>query len=214
MKSALGFLLAAFGLLGFGALHSFAEEGHKHKHGDHTHDKLSIGDKAPGFTLKDQNGKDVSLSDYAGKIVVLEWFNESCPFVVKHYRAGHMNNLAAKYAEKGVVWLRINSTHNATPESNAKIAKEWKIQGPILQDSDGEVGHDYGATNTPHMFIIDQEGKLVYRGAIDSDSSADTSKIDGATNYVAKALDELLAGKPVSQPETKAYRCTIKYAKK
>lgn len=212
MKSALGFLLAAFGLLGFGSMHAFADEGHKH--GDHTHAKLNIGDKAPAFTLKDQSGKDVSLSDYAGKIVVLEWFNEGCPFVVKHYRAGHMNKLAAKYAGQGVVWLRINSTHSATPESNAKIAKEWKIEGPILQDSDGEVGHDYGATNTPHMFIIDKEGKLVYRGAIDSDSSADTAKIDGATNYVAKALDELLAGKSVSQPETKAYGCTVKYAKK
>jgi peroxiredoxin len=210
MKSVLFAALAAFALIVGLTVNVFAA---KDGHAGHNHAKLSIGDAAPAFTLKDQAGKDVSLSDLSGKVVVLEWFNEECPFVVKHYKQGHMNKLAASYAEKGVVWVRINSTSKSTPESNAKIAAEWKMSGPILQDSDGEVGHDYGATNTPHMYVINKEGKLVYRGAIDSDSSADTAKVDGATNYVAKALDEVLADKPVSQPETKAYGCTVKYAK-
>lgn len=212
MKTALYSLFAAMGLVAAFTLNAFAAD--KHDHGDHSHAKLSIGDAAPAFTLKDQTGKDVNLSDFSGKLVVLEWFNEGCPFVVKHYKEGHMNKLAEKYAAKDVVWVRVNSTKSATQESNAKIADDWKIAGPILLDADGEVGHDYGATNTPHMYIVSKEGKLVYRGAIDSDSSADTAKIDGATNYVAKALDELLAGTPVSQPETKAYGCTVKYAKK
>ncbi len=181
---------------------------------DHSHAKLEIGSPAPAFTLKDQTGKDVSLKDYAGKIVVLEWFNDGCPFVVKHYKEGHMNKVASKYVADGVVWLRINSTDGTTPESNAKVAGKWNMAGPILIDANGEVGHEYAATNTPHMYVINKEGKLAYRGAIDSDSSADTAKVDAATNYVSKALDELLADKSVSQPETKAYGCTIKYASK
>lgn len=210
MKTAIFTLVLALGLATAFTMKAFADD----KHAGHDHGKLSIGGDAPKFTLKDQTGKDVSLADYSGKIVVLEWFNEGCPFVVKHYKEGHMNKLASKYAEKGVVWLAINSTSGKTPESNAKIAEKWKIERPILSDADGEVGHDYGATNTPHLYIIDTAGKLVYRGAIDSDSSDDAAKIDGATNYVAKALDEILAGKTVSQAETKAYGCSVKYAKK
>ncbi len=210
MKTAFFSFAVALGLLAVTSLTLFADD----KHAGHNHAKLGLGDQAPAFTLKDQSGKDVSLSDYSGKIVVLEWFNEGCPFVVKHYKEGHMNTLAGKYADKGVVWLRVNSTSNATQDSNAKIAGDWKIAGPILLDADGEVGKDYGATNTPHLYIVNKEGKLAYRGAIDSDSSADTAKVAGATNYVAKALDELLDGKSVSQPETKAYGCTVKYAKK
>ncbi len=209
MKTAFFSFALALGLTAIVSLTAFAED----KHAGHNHGKLAIGDAAPAFTLKDQAGKDVSLADFSGKIVVLEWFNEGCPFVVKHYKEGHMNAVAAKYTDKGVVWLRVNSTSKSSQDSNAKIASDWKIAGPILLDADGEVGQDYGATNTPHMYIVNKEGKLAYRGAIDSDSSADTSKVAGATNYVAKALDELVEGKPVSQPETKAYGCTVKYAK-
>lgn len=209
MKATILTLVLALGLAAAFTMNAFAED----KHAGHDHGKLSVGGDAPKFTLKDQAGKDVSLADFAGKVVVLEWFNEGCPFVVKHYKDGHMNKLASKYAEKGVVWLAINSTSGKSVETNAKVAKDWKIDRPVLSDADGEVGHDYGATNTPHLFIIDTSGKLVYRGAIDSDTSDDTSKIDGATNYVAKALDEILAGKSVSQAETKAYGCTVKYAK-
>lgn len=172
-----------------------------------------IGKPAPEFSLVDQNGKTVKLSDYSGKIVVLEWFNEGCPYVQKQYKTGAMNATAAKYAEKGVVWLAVNSTSSATVESNKKAATDWKMDRPILDDHAGTVGHAYHATNTPHLFIVDKDGKLIYRGAIDSIASPDTADLSGATNYVAKALDEATAGKPVSQSETKAYGCTVKYAK-
>lgn len=169
------------------------------------------GDAAPEFTLQDQNGKEVSLADYKGKVVVLEWFNEECPFVVKFYKEGHMNALAEKYAAKDVVWLAINSTQGKTSDSNSKIAGEWKINRPLLHDEGSKVAMAYGATNTPHMYVIDTEGKLAYAGAIDSKRSANTSDIDGAENYVSKALDAVLAGETVATPQTKAYGCTVKY---
>ncbi|MFN4244412.1 MAG: thioredoxin family protein [Tepidisphaerales bacterium] len=173
----------------------------------------AIGQPAPAWTLEDQDGKTHSLADFKGKIVVLEWFNNECPFVVKFYREGHMNRLAAQYMEKGVVWLAVNSTNWHNNEHNRKIAQEWNIQRPILNDSKGDVGRAYGARTTPHMYIINPEGVLVYAGAIDSNPSSNTADISGATNFVAKALDELLAGKPVSQPETRPYGCSVKYAK-
>ncbi|MGN6506200.1 MAG: thioredoxin family protein [Tepidisphaeraceae bacterium] len=172
---------------------------------------VSVGEQAPGFTLKDQSGKSVSLSDFAGKTVVLEWFNDGCPFVRKHYKTGAMNTLAKKYEAKGVVWLAINSTSSASIESNARAAKKMSIDRPILDDSSGTVGHAYGATNTPDMVVIDPAGKVVYKGAIDSVPSADPDDIAGAKNFVAQALDEVLAGKPVTQSQTKPYGCTVKY---
>jgi peroxiredoxin len=171
------------------------------------------GDAAPAFSLMDQNGKTVSLSDQSGKIVVVEWFNNECPFVVKHYKEGHMNQLATKYADKGVVWLAVNSTSGKTADEMKTVAGDWKMTRPILLDTDGSVGHAYGATNTPGMYIIDREGKLAYRGAIDSKPDDKTQSIAGSTNYVEKALDEMLAGKPVSEPMTKMYGCSVKYAK-
>lgn len=171
-----------------------------------------IGEAAPAFSLQDQDGKTHSLSDYAGKVVVLEWFNEQCPYVVKHYSGGHMNKLADKYEEKDVVWLAVNTTAGKSAQDNKKIAGEWKIDRPILSDTSTEVAKAYGAKNTPTMYVIDKEGKLAYMGAIDSDRSDDSSKVEGATNYVAKALDEVLAGKPVSEPKTRAYGCGVKYA--
>lgn len=173
--------------------------------------KAELGQPAPAFSLQDQSGKTVSLSDYAGKVVVLEWFNEQCPFVVKHYKTGNMNNLASKYAEQDVVWLAINTTQGKTNEDNAAIAKEWNIERPILNDSKGEVGQSYGATNTPHMFVIDKAGNLAYMGAIDDRPTANPDDIPSSTNHVAKALDEVLAGKEVSTPKTKAYGCSVKY---
>jgi len=170
-----------------------------------------VGDAAPDFSLVDQNGKTVKLSDFSGKIVVLEWFNNECPFVQKQYKTGAMNDLASKYATKGVVWLAINSTSSADASKNAAVAKQWNIDRPILDDHGGSVGRLYGATNTPNMYIIDAHGKLAYRGAIDSIRSADEADIAKAKNYVAAALDELLAGKPVSTSETQPYGCTVKY---
>lgn len=172
-----------------------------------------VGKPAPDFTLTDHNGKAVKLSDHAGKVVVLEWFNEGCPFVKKQYVNGAMNETAKKYADKGVVWLAVNSTNSATMASNAKIAKEWKIDRPILDDKSGTVGRLYGAATTPHMYVVDAKGMLVYHGAIDSVPSADPDDISGATNHVSAALEDVMAGKAVSKSETKPYGCTVKYAK-
>lgn len=171
------------------------------------------GDPAPAFALQDQTGRTVSSDELKGKVIVLEWFNDECPYVVKHYKDGHMNKLAEKYMEQGVVWLAIDSTSSHNAEKNKAIAQKWNIDRPILSDASGQVGKAYGSRNTPTMYIVDKEGILVYRGAIDSNSDAETASIAGATNYVAVALDEVLAGKPVSQPETKAYGCSVKYAK-
>jgi peroxiredoxin len=168
-----------------------------------------VGEKAPQFSLQDQNGKSVSLSDYSGKIVVLEWFNEECPIVQRHYKDDAMNKLAGKYKEKGVVWLAINSTSGKTNAANLKADAAWKTNRPILNDSIGKVGHEYGATNTPGMFIINMDGVLAYTGGIDDNINGDKNQVK---NYVAQALDELLAGKPVSEPQTKQYGCTVKYA--
>lgn len=175
--------------------------------------KVAVGSPAPAFSLQDQTGKTVSLADFSGKIVVLEWFNNECPYVVKHYKSGHMNETAKKYTDQGVVWLAVNTTKGKTNEDNKKVAGEWKIERPILNDSTGDVGHAYGAKTTPHMYIVNKDGNLAYIGAIDSKSTSNTDDISSSTNYVAKALDELLAGKPVSTPETKSYGCSVKYAK-
>ena len=172
----------------------------------------TVGQPAPSFSLTDQNGKTVQLADFAGKVVVLEWFNENCPFVKKQYVAGSMNATAAKYAAKGVVWLAVNSTNSATVASNLAATKSWKMDRPVLDDHTGAIGKAYGATNTPNMFVIDAKGTLVYKGAIDSVDSADPDDISGATNYVAKALDDVLAGKAVAKSETTPYGCTVKYA--
>lgn len=178
--------------------------------------KLSIGDKAPDFTLVDLNGEEHTLSDYtaAGNTVVLEWFSPSCPFVIKHYRedTGTMNKIAADHAENNVVWLRINSGHtkhsSADKALNIKTASEWNIETPILMDGTGEVGKSYGAKRTPDMYIIGADGTLLYHGAIDNRSDA---AAPGKVNYVANALEEINAGKKVSKPETKPYGCSVKY---
>ncbi|MBC7785238.1 MAG: redoxin domain-containing protein [Burkholderiales bacterium] len=148
--------------------------------------EVAIGSAAPAFTLKDQTGKDVSLSDFAGKIVVLEWFNEQCPIVVGHYKDEKMNKVASTYTDKGVVWLAINSSNFATPKTNEAAATAWKMSRPILDDSKGEIGHAYAATNTPHMYIIGKDGKLAYRGAIDSKENPSANEGGKTVNYVAK----------------------------
>lgn len=185
-----------------------------HHEGAHKGDKdakATIGKMAPDFSLKDQNGKTVMLSDHKGKVVVLEMFNQGCPYVVRHHKAKTMTSTADKYQGQDVVWLAINPTPGKTAEDNKTTAESWDIDYPILSDDSTSVAQQYGAKTTPQMYIIDKEGKLVYNGAIDNDSSADGAKGDKATNYVAKALDEVLAGKPVSTPETKPYGCAVKY---
>ena len=174
-------------------------------------DGVSVGDTAPAFTLADSAGNDVSLSDFEGKIVVLEWLNPDCPFVQCHYKAGTMKSLATKYDGDGVVWLTINSTNYMDAAANAKFKAENKLPYTILVDQSGDVGHLYGAQTTPHMYIIDGGGTLVYIGAIDDDPRG--NKGEPAVNYVAVALDEVLAGNAVSTAETKPYGCSVKYKK-
>ena len=175
-------------------------------------ESVSVGDAASDFTLEDTTGSDVSLSDFSGKVVVLEWLNPDCPFVQRHYKAGTMKQLAAEYGEKGVVWLTINSTHYMDAAANAKFKADQELPYPILVDQSGEVGHLYGAATTPHMYIIDGDGRLVYIGAIDDDPRGSKGTAH-RTNYVDAALGEVLAGKPVTTAETKPYGCSVKYKK-
>ncbi len=173
-------------------------------------DGVSVGDRAPDFTLTDTAGNEVSLSDFEGKVVVLEWLNPDCPFVQRHYKAGTMKNLATTYQGKGVVWLSVNSTNYMDAAANAKFKANNDLPYTILVDQSGDVGHLYGAKTTPHMYIIDGGGTLVYIGAIDDDPRGGS---DNPTNYVAAALDEVLADKPVTTAETKPYGCSVKYKK-
>jgi peroxiredoxin len=179
-------------------------------HADASAVAAKIGATAPQFTLQDQNGKTVSLSDYAGKIVVLEWTNPQCPVVQRHYKAKTMTTLVKQYAPQDVVWIGINSTKDATNAADVTWASAQGITWSILNDASGATGHAYGAKSTPGMYIIDKTGRLVYSGAIDNDP--DGSMSDGKINYVSKALDEVLANKPVSTPETKSYGCAVHYA--
>ncbi|MEM1012044.1 MAG: redoxin domain-containing protein [Planctomycetota bacterium] len=173
--------------------------------------KAVVGQPAPDFKLMDQAGNAVSLSDFKGKIVVLEQFNDQCPFVKKFYKNGDMNQMAADLKAKGVVWLAIDSSNFSSVEENAAIAAEWNIDRPILDDHAGTVGKQYTAKTTPHMFVIDQEGILAYAGAIDSIPSTDANDIAQADNYVAMAVDALLNGETVSPAETKPYGCSVKF---
>jgi peroxiredoxin len=172
-----------------------------------------IGKAAPDISLQDQNGKTVNLADLKGKIVVLEWFNEECPYVQRHHAKDKtMSTLSDKYSAKDVVWLAINSTSGKTNDNNKSIAEKWNIKYSVLNDSDGKVGKAYGAKSTPHMFIIDKEGKLAYSGGIDNDPQGEKTGAD-KVNYVDKALTEILDGKAVSEPKTKQYGCSVKYKK-
>lgn len=172
---------------------------------------------AADFMLQDQDGKEVKLSDLTsqGKIVVLEWINPECPFVKAHYAAETMTmkNLAEKYTkDKKVVWLSINSSHFTTPAQNQEFVKQHELPYPILLDNSGKTGKAYAAKTTPHMYIIDTHGKIVYRGAIDNAPMGRKPADTVYVNYVQKALDEVLAGQAVSTPQTKSYGCTVKYA--
>jgi alkyl hydroperoxide reductase subunit AhpC len=174
------------------------------------------GQPAPAFTVTDLSGKPVRLDDYKGKTVVLEWINFGCPFVMKHYNSGNMQALQKKYAND-VVWLAVNSTNRnhsdwADPGPlNAQLKQLGAAPARYLVDEPGTVGQAYGAKTTPHMYIIDPTGKVVYNGAIDDKRSTNPADVKSSKNYVVAALDELKAGKPVSTPSTAPYGCTIKY---
>ena len=169
--------------------------------------QVKIGEEAPNFELKDQFGKTHNLKDYQGKVVVLEWTNPTCPFVVYHYQRDTMTNLIAKNPE--VVWLHINSSYFTTAKENMSWAKAEGVK-TVLADPSGQVGRSYNARTTPHMFIIDTEGKLVYQGAIDDNPHREDRK---ALNYIDLALQALKSKKKIEIPETQAYGCSVKYKK-
>jgi len=172
------------------------------------------GKKAPDFSLKSFDGKEYSLAALKGKIVVLEWMNFECPFSRYHYETKPtMTELAKKYKDKNVVWLAVNSTNHTTPEKNLAFAKKNKVPYPILDDRAGVVGKKYGAKTTPHMFVIAPNGNIVYDGAIDNAPMGKLKQDQQYVNYVAQALDALIANKPVPTSQTKSYGCSVKYAK-
>lgn len=206
-------MVGALAALAMGAVAFLAPVSTAGDHKDHMHAK--IGKKAPDFTLVDTMGDSHTLSEYteSGKVVVLEWFNPKCPYVVKHHeRHDTMARLAKEFKDKDVVWMAINSGrkgHSTTGvDLNNEYKKKWSIGYPILMDESGEVGHMYGAKTTPHMYIIDADGMLRYAGAIDNNNSARTL---GDVNYVEQALKQVLAGETVSTAETRAYGCSVKY---
>jgi peroxiredoxin len=178
---------------------------------------VEIGKPAPDFTAKDSNGVEHKLSDFAGKVVVLEWNNPECPYVVKHYDSGNMQKLQEKYTKQDVVWLTINSGkegkqgHLDAAGANALIEKEKSKQTAYLLDGEGTIGKAYDAKVTPHMFVINSNGVLVYDGAIDDNDSSKAEDALTAKNYVAAAVDATLDGKPVETTKTKPYGCGVKY---
>jgi peroxiredoxin len=180
-------------------------------------DSPAVGTTAPDFSLTDSKGKTQTVSQYKGKYVVLEWFNPDCPFVKKHYGSGNMQKLQEELTAKGVVWLSIDSSApglegNLTAEQAEKKIAEWKTkQTALVLDPDGKAGRSFGAKNTPHMFVINPEGKIIYEGAIDSKATPNPADIASSTNYVKVALEESLAGKTVSNANTKPYGCSVKY---
>ena len=188
--------------------------------GPHDQKHAEIGYPAPNFTLTDIKGKTHSLSDYTadGKIVVLEWFNADCPYVMRHHQSHKtMAETEYQFREKGIVWLAVNSSaegkQGAGLDRNKRAQREYGIEYSILIDESGEVGHAYGAKTTPHMFIIDKDGMLVYAGGIDNDRAGRNIGGEGYVNYVSQGLAELAGGETVSTSHTKPYGCGVKYAR-
>ena len=179
--------------------------------------QVTSGQKAPDFKANDINGKAVSFSDYRGKYVVLEWFNLDCPFVRKHYNSGNMQYLQKTYTDKGVVWLSIcssaagNQGHYSAEEMGAMMKEKGSAASAVILDENGAIGHKYDAKTTPHMFVMDPEGAIIYHGAIDSIPSTDPMDIEASKNYVEEALNSAMEGKPVETAATKSYGCSVKY---
>jgi hypothetical protein len=178
----------------------------------------TVGQAAPAFTLTDTSGRAVSLADFKGRHVVLEWINPGCPFVQKHYDAGNMQATQKGAIDRGVVWLAVNSTATSSRDYMAPAALAGWMSNhrapatATLMDADGRTGRAYGARTTPHMYVIDPQGKLIYAGAIDSRPTANAADIRVATNHVNQALADALAGRAVATAVTQPYGCTVKYA--
>jgi peroxiredoxin len=179
----------------------------------------SVGAPAPDFELPDLDGKLVKLSSFRGKTIVLEWFNPGCPYVKASHNKGSLVDTAAKHGKAGVVWLAINSgapgKQGHGVETNREAKTSFKLDHPVLLDESGRVGRAYAAARTPHLYVIDKAGVLVYRGAIDNspDGEGDSPTGGKLVNYVSAALADIEAGKPVATPETEAYGCSVKYQK-
>ena len=176
-----------------------------------------VGEAAPDFTATDSNGKTHHLADYKGKYVVLEWHNQGCPYTKKHYESGNMQRLQKEWTGKGVVWFTVISSAPGTQgyvtasQENDYVKRMNAVPSAVLLDPEGTLGHLYAAKTTPHMYIIDPKGTLIYNGAIDDHPTPDPSDISGSKNYVSMALQEALSGKPIAEPATRPYGCSVKY---
>jgi len=179
---------------------------------------VRVGDAAPGFTGTDSHGQTHKLSDYRGKFVVLEWTNNGCPYTRKHYNSGNMQSLQKEWTARGVVWLTILSSapgeqgYMTASEENAYIARVHAAPTAAILDPTGAIGREYSARTTPHMFVIDPSGRLIYDGAIDDHPTTDPADIKSSKNYVSAALTEAMAGQPVAVSSTRPYGCSVKYA--
>jgi peroxiredoxin len=177
-----------------------------------------VGEPAPDFTATDTNGKVHKLSEYQGKFVVLEWTNRGCPYTQKHYNSGNMQRRQREWTSRGVVWLTVISSapgkqgYVTASEENAYLKQANAAPTAVLLDPAGTLGHLYDAKTTPHIFIINPKGALIYNGAIDDRPTTDLSDVNGAKNYVSIALEEATSGKPVSNPTSRPYGCSVKYA--
>ncbi|MGH7366829.1 MAG: redoxin domain-containing protein [Candidatus Rokuibacteriota bacterium] len=177
-----------------------------------------VGEAAPGFTVNATSGSPVSLATHQGKVVVLEWTNHECPYVRKHYETGNMQSLQRDATGQGVVWLTLISSaqgeqgYVTPPEADELTASRKAAPTAVLLDTKGVAGKLYGATNTPHMYVVDKAGTLVYAGAIDDRPTSRRADVQGANNYVRAALTAVAAGQPVKTPITRAYGCTVKYS--
>ncbi|HTW78076.1 MAG TPA: redoxin domain-containing protein [Terracidiphilus sp.] len=180
-------------------------------------DEARVGAQAPAFTATDSRGQTVSLNEFRGKFVVLEWHNQGCPYTRKHYVSGNMQALQKEWTAKGVEWFTVISSapgeqgYVTDSEENAYLAKMHADPTAALLDPDGKVGRLYGAKTTPEMYVIDPEGRLIYEGAIDNRPTPDVEDIKGADNYVSDALSEAMAGKAVATAYTRPYGCSVKY---
>jgi peroxiredoxin len=180
---------------------------------------VKVGDPAPSFTATDNQGKTLALSDFKGKFVVLEWHNQGCPYVRKHYGTGNMQALQKEWTAKGVVWLSVVSSapgeqgYVTAEESREFVKAQHASPTTVLLDPTGAVGHAFGARTSPHMFVINPDGLVIYNGAFDNRPTPDPADLAGAVNFVSAALTEAMSQKPVSTASTQPYGCSVKYAR-
>lgn len=200
-------VLCLLAVVAFGPALAGAADGDQEK----ATDKASVGQKAPDFKLKDCAGRETSLSEFSGKIVVLEWINQKCPVSRGKHKDSSMQDTCSSFEGKDVVWLAIDSSHYADAEANGKYIEKLKLPYVILHDADGKVGKQYGAKTTPHMFVIDAEGVLAYAGALDD--APPGKEVSDPRNYVVDAVNALLKGSQVAVSTIEPYGCSVKYAK-